>query len=126
MYISLELIWGLEEESPGAKSAQAKLIRAPLIESLKRSVKSQLLRIKADENSVKGSLFLAALVAQIEAMERGENDEGEESEEEVEDENGVVQKKPKKRVRTFHIKLLAVVHLAFVCIFRIGVSESSA
>lgn len=34
---------------------------------------------------------------------RGENEEGEESEEEVEDENGVVQKKPKKRVCTFLI-----------------------
>lgn len=76
MYITLELIWQLEEESPGARSAQAKLLREPLIEILKRSEKFQLLRIEADEMNVKGPYFISAVIAQIEAMERGESDEG--------------------------------------------------
>ena len=76
MYIALELIWQLEEESPGARSTHAKLLRAPLIESLRRCEEIQLLRIKADEVDVKGSFFIAAVVAQIEAMERGERDQG--------------------------------------------------
>jgi hypothetical protein len=61
----------LEKESPGARSAPAKLLHAALIESLKRFAKFQLLRIKADEVNVKGSFFISAVVAQIEAMKKG-------------------------------------------------------
>jgi hypothetical protein len=74
---ALELIWQLEQEAPTAKSsAQAKLLRAPLFESLKRFAEFQLLRINADEVNVKGLFFTSAVVAQIEAMEKGESDEG--------------------------------------------------
>jgi hypothetical protein len=76
LYIALELIWQLEEEAPATKSsAQAKLLRALLIGCLKRFAEFQLLRIKADEVNVKGLFFISAVVAQIEAMEKGESDE---------------------------------------------------
>jgi hypothetical protein len=77
LYIALELIWQLDEESLAQKSsAQVKLLRAPLIESLKRFREFQMLRIKADEVNVKGLFFIEAVVAQIEAMENGESDDG--------------------------------------------------
>jgi len=43
---------------------------------LRRCEETQLLRIKADEVDVKGPFFIAAVVAQIEAMERGESGQG--------------------------------------------------
>jgi condensin complex subunit 2 len=44
---------------------------------------------------------------------RGESEEGEESEEEIEDENGVVQKKPKKRVSFIFSQSLPTLYISY-------------
>ncbi|KAH8594962.1 hypothetical protein B0O99DRAFT_624053 [Bisporella sp. PMI_857] len=75
MYISLELIWQLEEESPGAISTQGKLLRAPLVETLRRSADSQTQQIKFYRVNTRGAFFIAALLAQIEAIEDGKSEQ---------------------------------------------------
>ena len=61
---------------------------------------------RVDSVATETGKLLSGLADSGNKKKRGENEEGEESEEEVEDENGVVQKKPKKRVRTISFELM--------------------
>lgn len=69
--LTLELINQVEEDSQGISLHQNKQNRAPLLQLLRNMLVMQEKRIQIHENNVKGHLFLAMSLAQIEAMEAG-------------------------------------------------------
>lgn len=71
--IQLELIVQLEEESPLLRNEVERKAREPLKEYMAYMIELSAQRISLGENNIKGHLFLSAVSAQIDAMERGED-----------------------------------------------------
>ena len=71
--VQLELITQLEEESPLLRNEVERKAREPLKQYLAYMKELSAQRISYGENNIKGHLFLSAVAAQIDAMERGED-----------------------------------------------------
>ena len=70
VFIQLELITQLEEESPLMRSEVGRSTREPLKQALAYTVEICAERIRLGENNIKGHLFLSTVSAQIDALER--------------------------------------------------------
>ena len=73
--VQLELITQLEEESHSMRSEVARKAREPLRVYLDYMIELSAQRISLGENNIKGHLFLSAVSAQIDAMEKGDDED---------------------------------------------------
>jgi hypothetical protein len=71
--IQLEMITQLQEESPFMRNELDRKAREPLRGFISYMIELSAQRIVLGENNIKGHLFLCAVSAQIEAMEKGED-----------------------------------------------------
>jgi hypothetical protein len=71
--VELELITQLEEESPLMRNDVERQAREPLKRYVAYMVELSAQRISLGENNIKGHLFISAVSAEIDALERGED-----------------------------------------------------
>lgn len=71
--ILLELLTQLEEESPQTQTAAAKAAREPLRRYVTYMIELTGERIRLGDNNIKPHIFVSAMLAQVDALERGED-----------------------------------------------------